>query len=147
MKKVMYSGQSLFEVVIAIAVITMVLVGVVVMATNSVRNSNFSKNETTAGRYAQEAIEWIRFERDSDIETFTTRNGSYCFDTLSWANTGVCSASEYIEDTIFLRTVNLSSATQDLKTIYEATVAVSWVDSQGTHEVRSTTSFNDPREK
>lgn len=146
-------GQSMFEVVIAIFIMALVIVGVVILATNSISNASFSKNKTLAGRYTQEAIEWLRGQRDADIIVFKTKiaTSPYCLNTLTW-NAGACGSSEFIIDsatgtTIFKRRVDLTTSLINSKNIIEVTVIVSWDDSKGSHEVRSVTNFTDSREQ
>ena len=44
----MQSGQSLFEVVFAIAVVAIIISGVVALSATTVRNSSFSRNNALA---------------------------------------------------------------------------------------------------
>lgn len=143
------SGQSLFEVVLALAVVTLIMVGIVILAANSIRNSTFSKNKTLASKYAQEAIEWVRKERDDNNSLFITHVSvpNYCFSTLDWSNVGYCSSGEVIAGTLFQRQGDFSVSSVSGKNIVEALIVVSWSDSQGQHEVRTTTNFSDVREK
>lgn len=149
MKKNIFAGQSLFEVVLALAVVTLITVGIIILTTDSIKNSSFSKNKTLASRFAQEAIEWIRKERDKNFSTFLGHAAipTYCFDTLTWSNIGPCSSSEKISGTILTREVDFTTYTVSGKNIVEALVVVSWSDSKGYHESRSSTNFNDLREK
>ena len=149
MIKSIQKGQSLFEVVLALGVITLITVGMVILATNSIKNATFSKNKNIATKYAQEAIEWLRSVRDTNPSLFIANSitASYCLDTLSWANTGSCGSSEYLGGTIYLRQVNFSSSVVSGKNLVEAEVVVSWSDPSGSHSVKSTTSFADYREK
>ena len=59
------SGQTLIEALIAAAIVALVLTAILSGVTLSVRNSQFSKNQALATRYAQEALETIRHYRDS----------------------------------------------------------------------------------
>lgn len=154
-------GQSMFEVLVAIFIISLITVGVIVVSTNSVSNSSFSRNSTLAGRYAQEAIEWLRDEEATDTTVFKNRapvvGNKYTFciinlNTAGWLNTGVCSSgSEYVQNsgqnTIFNREVVLTRQSVSGKTIIEAEVKVYWTDPKGIHEVKSVTNFSDIREK
>ena len=142
-------GQSLFEVVVAIGVIAIVIVGIVSVATSTIRNTSFTRNKALATRYTQEAIEWLRGQRDTNWVTFHTNADTppriYCLDTLSWTNSGVCGASETIGgDTILLRQVAFSNIVPAEIT---ANVTVSWTDSQGTHQVTTSTVFTDWRSR
>ena len=142
-------GQSLFEVVVALGVVTMIIVAIIILATNSIRNTTYSRNKTLSSRYAQEAVEWLRNEREKGNSAFLLNIAVpiYCFDNLSWTNAGVCDADETIAGTILKREAYFSTSLLSGKNIVEAVVVVSWDDSQGYHEVRNTTNFTDTREK
>ena len=148
-KRVFSKGQSLFEVVMALAVVTMIIVGIVALASHSIRNTTFSRNKTLASRYAQEATEWLRGQRDEDVEVFRTNTQTtlWCFQNLSWADVGTCGTGKEIADTPFKREVTFSSSLVGGKVVIQADIKVYWADSQGDHEVRSVTDFTDWRER
>lgn len=135
--------------VVALGVVTLITVGIVILATDSIRNSTFSKNKTLASRYAQEVIEWLRQERDKSSSDFAnyTVIPTYCFDNLSWSNIGPCGSDEFISNTNLTREVNFTSSLLSGKNLLEVLVVVSWSDSQGVHEARSTTNFADGRQQ
>lgn len=154
-------GQSLFELIFAIAIATIILTGIVSLASVSVRNSTSSRDNALANRYAQEAIEWLRLQRDAvDWTTFSgyagATNKDWClkvsppaggFDEASGgAKEGACSTGDEINsNTIYLRDINLALIDVDgtLGDGVEAVVTVSWADSQGTHSVTQATKFTD----
>jgi hypothetical protein len=150
----MNNAQSLFEVIFAIAIAALVMTAVVVLSTDSVRNSSFSRNQTHATRHAQEATEWLREERDSSWINFANRTGNPCVSSGSWGVSceipGVVfclgnlnwSSGCNISGSIFDRQVNLDLI--ELNNV-EADIVVSWTDGQGTHEVRSITRFTNWR--
>jgi len=79
-------GQSLLEVVIALGVIVVVLVGLVKVTTQSVRNTSSSQNESLTARYATEVSEWLKNERDTlgwvgFKAAFISRPGTWCLPT------------------------------------------------------------------
>lgn len=136
------SGQSLFELVIALSVITMVMIALVALGTVSVRNVTLSKNRNLATRLNQEAVEWLRQQRDEDWGNFSTRAVTqyYCLSdpSLSWANFGQCGAGEKVGGTIFLRELEFTivdpiPATETIR----ANIRVYWNDAQGYHETSS----------
>jgi type II secretory pathway pseudopilin PulG len=155
-------GQSLFEVLFAIAISALVVAGVASLASVSVRNSSYSRNNSIATRFAQEATEWLRSERDADWTTFLTNvraSATYCLDSLSWTNTGICTSAEAVSGTtIFFREVTFTClkenlappppftsavcADPDINNV-EAKVEVSWTDAQGIHSVTTNTRFTD----
>ncbi len=142
-------GQSLFEVVLALGVMTAITIGIVSLTASAIRNATFSKNKTLAGRYAQEATEWLRSERDIDFTVFETHalTPQWCLTGLNWNNVGACGESDKISGTPLFRNAAFTTNTVAGKTVIGAGVKVYWTDAQGYHEVRSTTSFSDWRQR
>lgn len=127
------TGQTLFELVIAIGVVVLVLAGIVHVVTTSIKNSTFAKNQSEATRYAKEAQEWLRQERDKNWNTFSGKIGTWCLDTLSWPGASLaCSQSQLIPGTIFKRQGVIT--TVDSNTV-GARVEVLWNDPSGPHKV------------
>lgn len=144
------SGQSLFEIILALAITTLIVVALVALTATSIRNTTFSKNKTLASRYSQEATEWLRGERDADFNVFETRAATplYCLPSLTWgsASIGACTSGQEIANTPFRREISFSTTSIACGDLIEAGVKVYWTDSQGIHEVRSVTCFSDWRE-
>jgi Tfp pilus assembly protein PilV len=141
-------GQSLFEVVLALGLATLIIVAIVSLATNSIRNTSFSRDKTLSTRYTQEATEWLRGQRDEDWDVFTANiifcpapPYTQCLDTLSWGDCGACGEDELIENK-FKREVSFTEVAADSVSME---VRVYWTDSQGLHEVRNNTSLTDWR--
>lgn len=149
-------GQSLFELVVAIGISALIIVVLVSLTSNALQNAAFAKNETLAGNYAQEATEWLRGQRDSDINTFETNvsasfNVARCFNTLDWNGIGPCGSGATITGTPFVRQITFISKNVVIggitKTIVGAEVTVSWTDSKGLHDVTNATDFSDWRQR
>lgn len=142
------SGQSLFEVVIAIAISALIIVSIVSLTTNSIYNSSYSRDKALAASYVQEASEWLRGQRDSDISAFVTHTESdtWCLKDLSWNNLGSCKNTDYIANTKFIRQATFRITTVNSKNIIESNVKVSWQDSKGSHDVTSSTNLTDWRQ-
>lgn len=143
------SGQSLFEVVVALAITGLLIVSIVSLVSNSIRNATFSKNKSVAATYAQEATEWLRGQRDNNITTFETNalTSMWCLRTLSWDLAGGCLDSYQIPGTPFTREVTFTVSTVNGKTLIQADVIVFWEDSQGIHQIDNSTDFTDWRER
>ena len=126
-------GQSLVEVVIAIALISVILISLVGLASLSIRASAFSRNQTEAQRYTQQSAEWLRSEKDASWTTFKANAaaGTYCLNTgNNWGSGGSCASGSTISGTIFTRSVKF---TNNADGTIEADVSTSWLDAQGTH--------------
>ncbi|KKU02965.1 MAG: hypothetical protein UX52_C0007G0004 [Candidatus Amesbacteria bacterium GW2011_GWA1_46_35] len=61
----MKRGQMLLEVVLALAIVTIVMVALVQLSTRSIKNSDFSRYQAEATSYASQAMEWIRADRNT----------------------------------------------------------------------------------
>lgn len=143
----MNKGQSLFEVVIALAVITIILVSLVTLATLSIRNTSYSANRTLATRLTQQTIEWLRGERDADWNAFVSHTSIpiWCLSSLAWdpsfqGNCGSTNGSR-VAGTIQKREVYFTSGVNSV----QALVRVYWADAQGDHESRTSTDFTNWR--
>lgn len=152
----MNKGQSLFELVIAIGISALIIVVLVSLVSSALQNAAFAKNETLAGKLAQESTEWLRGQRDSDINIFITNVSSYpyevarCFNSLAWTAVGPCGVGDNIAG-LFVRQISFKqvNAVIDgvIKNIIQANVSVSWTDSKGIHEVTNATNFSDWRQR
>lgn len=134
-------GQSLFELVIAIGIVALVLVAILSASTISVRNSTFSKEQAIASRFTQQAIEWLRGQRDGDWNTFKSRGSStgttWCLNSLDWNSVGVCNSA--IPSTNFSREAEIiynPAADKDQITV---TVSTFWTDGSKQHSIEVTT--------
>lgn len=144
-------GQSLFEVVVAISISALMVTGIVILASNSIQNSSYSRDKTLASTYAQQATEWLRKERDQNYEVFASKalyersiDIYYCLDDLSWPNSpGWCSEGSFVEgSSIFTRVIKFPSCNPCNPDLVEAEVDVYWDDSKGNHNVISTTELS-----
>jgi len=133
-------GQSLFEVVVAMALISIVLITIVAMASVSIRSSVFSRNQTQASKYTEQAAEWLRSEKDASWVAFiahaSTRN--WCLDSLYWQKGSSCGSSDLVSGTPYQR--NLLFTVRPDNSV-SADVVTTWVDAQGSHTVSSSTIF------
>jgi len=131
------SGQSLFEVILALAVSAMILTSIVALTSMGVSTSTISKNKSQANRYASEAMEYMRTQKGilgwSAFGTLIGAGGDWCMSTLTLADHVACSSSSNpkITGTIFQRSLNVSDITGSSMNMK---VRVSWIDEKGTHE-------------
>lgn len=132
------SGQTLFEIVVALAVIVLVVTGLVVVITTSLRNANFAKNQAEATRLAQDATEWIRAQRDADWDAFlrntrldTISEIAWCLPSFSWAQTtNIANPSCSLISGTFQRWAELRRIESN---VVQVSSRVSWVEGKLTH--------------
>lgn len=132
-------GQSLVEVMVAVAILALVLTALVLGTTVAMRNANFSKNQAQATKYSQEAMEWLRSQRDQGWDAFSSHIGPFCLNSLTWTGTaGFCSSSNYSLDGMFKRQVVLFNLVDKVQT----KVTVSWQGTSGKiHQSKLTSYF------
>lgn len=140
-------GQSLFEVVVAIALSALIVTGIVAMGAVSIQNSSYSRDKTLASNYVQETMEWLRQERDQNTDVFMQKavtGSTYCLTTLAWPSTAVkCTTDKVIPDTKFTREISFPECYGGCPSrVIEAKVVVSWRDSKGFHESSSFTDLS-----
>lgn len=115
----------MFEVLAALAVILLVILALVGVTANSVRNADFAKKQATATQYAQEGMEKLRSYRDQNS-----------WDTFILAN---CNSVVGSVAAPFTRTATCAPVGVQR----EATVTVSWSDSKGTHQSKLVSYFTE----
>ncbi len=123
------SGQSLVEILAALGVVILVILALVVIATASIRNATFAKNQSLANKYAQEAIERARELRDRNTDKF--------FDTSSAAYADCIAPPPIVSPFLLTRTCTLEGVPGNEKMTVE--VVVSWTDGKGEHQSKLTT--------
>lgn len=145
-------GQSLFEVILALAVSVVMLTGIISLTSKGVSTSTLSKNKAQANRYASEGMEYIRTQKEflgwpTFKSIITAGGGRWCLKTLEFipANNLKCTASDFVVEpsgntTIFIRSLtlyNITNKSMDLD------VVVLWVDEKGTHETYTIGAISD----
>lgn len=151
-------GQSLLELVVVISIIAMVVGSLVFATIASLRNAQFSKNQSLATKLAQEGLEKVRSLRDRDgsVEfirgdlTHTSRFNDLWIISFNCISSNNCqfffdsegvlvggNASEDIPPN-FKRQILIEDE-GDGRQSKNVTVTVTWTDFSGTHESRLTT--------
>jgi Tfp pilus assembly protein PilV len=116
------SGQSIIEVVIALALMVLVVLGLVKVTVSSINNSAFARDQQTATKYAQEGLERARKCKEQTEADF-------------WAmRCPALPALSVKDEAKFDREINYTdeSVGDELKMYVE--VVVSWNDNRGTHQ-------------
>lgn len=107
-RKHFLSGQTLLELIVTIGVVAIIVTGLVVAVTSSLRFGQSSRLRSQSVQYAQEGIELVRKIRDTQPwDTLMTYAGkSWCLDSSgTWtADTGSCP----LIDGAFTRRVSLT---------------------------------------
>lgn len=125
-------GQSLIEVLVALGIISVVITGVATIVTQSLSNTQFSKDQNTATKYAQEGLETVRSIRDRDYTAFALLDGRYCLAKNTQSLGIVQSACSAPNVDHFIREITIEQNPGCGPNVAEVTATVSWTDSKCT---------------
>ncbi|HUQ85417.1 MAG TPA: Ig-like domain repeat protein [Candidatus Limnocylindrales bacterium] len=122
-------GQSLIEALLAISVIGIIVSGISVIVTSSLKNVDYGKRQVSATQSAQEGIEILQKIRNSNYSEFQSYNGTYCLDknATSISVPSSCTAMNYDN---FIRSVTIEQSPGCAENVAKATVNVAWSDSK-----------------
>jgi len=131
-------GQSLVEAVVAVAVVLLLVTGLIVATTSSVKFSTLSSYRTQATQIAKEVMEAVRDLRDSSWTDFITKSISgvettYCL-SGSYEWTILPDGEECAGDTgdFYIRTVKFDLETPDAgkpdQKRMKVTVTIGWAE-------------------
>lgn len=121
----MKRGDTLVEVVVALAILSLVILVLVRMTTVSINNAVFARNQASATKYAQEMLEEMRSSREKQGNDFFKSGSSEC-QTALLAKIG-----------IFTRSRNCQFSANKVT----VTVIVGWTDAKGQHQSQLATEF------
>lgn len=128
-----YSGQSLVEIIVAVAVSSLVLVGLLVGSVIGIRNVQLARNQSQATDFCREASEWLRSQKEVSWSQLWAHGSSagatYCLDSLDFSSPGSCGSQQVIDDQFSRQAI----LTQDGQDKLEIIITTSWEDSTGNH--------------
>lgn len=147
--KLLKKGQSLFELMLAVVVVSITLVAMISLVGSTISNTAFSRDRTQAARFTNEAVEWLRSERDLSWTNLTSRasltGSTYCLNSLSFDSQGTCSTGGTISGTKFTRTLTLVYDETNSPSEISVEVITTWSDSGGSHDSRILTTLTNWR--
>lgn len=124
-------GTSIIEIVIATALISVSVISALSLMNNSQKQNTYARGLAEATRYATQASDWIRAERNTlGFGTINTvAAGEYCLNTFPVnflsLEAGACSAVSFIPNTIFARKIIIA---KNNPTSINITIEVSWLE-------------------
>ncbi len=161
---------SLIEVLIFVTILTLFFIVAAAVIVTSLRNMKINEHKILATRYAEELMEWLRSDKETDWGG-TTCTGScpdpvapvnfteratkcgtnactFCFNTTpisEWpTSSGTCAAGNFLNDNnnLFKREVVLTSQTTgSYVDKVEAAITVSWSELGNSYHVNSNSVF------
>ncbi len=121
-------GQSLIEVLVALGIISLIVTGVATIITQSLSNTQFSKDQEAATKYAQEGLETVRSVRNSNYATFATLSGRYCLGANSQSLGATQPSCTVPNVETFIREIRIEQTPGCNTNAAKVTATVSWTD-------------------
>lgn len=134
-------GTSIVEIVIATALISISVIAALSLANHTQKQSTYSRNLAEAGKYASQATDWIRNERNTigwasisakAISDDSSGQTTYCLNTLTTGETsfadiesGDCLEGSYIASTFFTRKMIIDTS-NSASGVLTVKVIISW---------------------
>lgn len=142
---------SLIEVLVFVTVLSFFFVTAMAVATFNIRNTKVQEHKILATRYAEEATEWIRYEKESDWSIFVTRDPAatgttYCLNNsngLNWDIASPCGdvyalgTPAIFKREVYIKDTGLPPGVSQV----DVTITVSWIDYNTTFNVSVPTVF------
>jgi type IV pilus modification protein PilV len=123
------TGSTLIEVLVAILIVGLVITGVMLSITYSVKNSAEARYREVASQLAQDGMEVVKLRREVDewSEFAAYAPATYCLDTsvATLNDVGSCTNNVTNSSKTFTRSVQLTKTVTTPETV-TATVTVSW---------------------
>lgn len=133
----MNRGQSIIEVIVALGITLLMVMGLVVGTTASIRTSETGRQRSLAIKYTQEALEMTRQLRDANWSAFQAKSGLWCLDKAgAWTQVEPCPVNI---DSTFRREVNFTWNGTNAR--MEVTASTYWNDGNTTHKSEIETYF------
>ena len=129
---ILRKGFSLIEVLVFTSVLGLFFVAAISVTTFNLKNMKIQEHKILASRYAEEAVEWLKQEKEDDWSVFITRGSgggnTYCLNSgsLGWTD-GSCGAYSLGTPAIFKREVSISNSGSPVDQV-ETLVTVYWLD-------------------
>ncbi|MFH0749860.1 MAG: hypothetical protein V1917_03025 [Candidatus Gottesmanbacteria bacterium] len=134
--KQQYHGQSLVESVVTLGVVVLLVTGLIVGTTSSLRYAENSRSRSRATQYAQEGIELARKERDAGWIAFA-RTGMFCVDRSGAIPSDPCE----LIDNRFTRELRYEYDVGNMNVNVQS--SVSWIEGGATKNITLQTTLTD----
>lgn len=126
-------GQTLIEALIALGAAAMIISAIAVVVITSVSNSIYSKNQNLATHYAQQGIDIMRQQSESDWLSFLAKGGTFCLSKgTNSLGSPVTACSTPNIDNFFVREIVITQANPSCGGSAKVVVDVSWNDGKCT---------------
>jgi len=133
MRKINNKGQTLIEALVALSVSTIIIAAITMAVITGMNNATFSKNQNLATGFAQQGMDILHQQSQSDWATFDgmATNITYCLVQNETTLDSDCPDSPNINSS-FVRKVKIEPPSAGCSSGKKVSVTVSWGDGKCT---------------
>ncbi|MCL4364173.1 hypothetical protein M1328_02955 [Patescibacteria group bacterium] len=128
----MKKSFSLIEVLVFITILSLFFIAAMTVATYSLKNMKSAEYKILASHLAEQGMEWMRSEKESNWNQFTARDlgggTTYCLKNLNWNSPSACPDYSLGTPAIFQREVTVTNQAGTPVTSVDVEVDVSWYE-------------------
>ena len=134
MRKLNIRGQSLIEAVLSLGVSSIIIAAIAMVVITSMNNANYAKYQNVAAHYAQEGLDIIRQQSETNWDLFSQKtSGTYCLaqdsTDLGTSPVGDCTTPNISSNNInFIRKIIILTSGSGCSSGEKVSVVVSWSD-------------------
>lgn len=148
MKKNLLEAFSLIEVLVFVSILSIFFIGAAAIATAALRDMKITEHKIIATRYAEELLEWLRAEKETDWNVFADSGHAgkcqpaqtLCFNTLDW-NSGCSVSCAKGLNSLYGRSAKFQVDNPALPTQVTVSLEVSWTELGNTYTIPIKTNF------
>lgn len=139
------SSFTLIEILVFVTILTLFFISAVTVTTYFLQTIKYQQYKILATHYVEEAVEWLKSEKEKDWEQFSSYDSSgngttYCFNDLNFNSLGPCENFS-LANSLFKRELiikNIGSPVNQVETV----VTVYWQERNTENKVFVKSVFN-----
>lgn len=134
------NGFSLIEVLVFVTILSLFFVAAMTVTVFALRSMKTQQYKILATHLAEEAMEWVNSEKESDWTKFISYDTSggtgttYCLENLNWTSKFSCTGYTLGTPTVFKRELVIKNSGTPTSQV-DTSINVSWLDSGGIETV------------
>jgi len=130
---------SLIEVLVFVSILSIFFVAALTVSVYYLRMTKSQQYKIIATHLAEEAVEWLKSEKESDWLQFVSYDTSYqgtryCLENLDWSIANSCSGYNLGTPAIFKRELLIKNIGNPVSQV-EADITVSWLENNRENKV------------
>lgn len=142
MKNNLKKSFSLVEVLVFVSILSIFFIGAAAVTTAALRDMKITQHKIIATRFAEELLEWLRGEKESDWYVFANNQHagkcqptqSLCFNSLNWDSACAADCTKGLNN-LYARSAKFEVDNPLSPTNVDVSIEVSWTELGNTYTI------------